>query len=294
MNASSAPNSRAALGWLPLIPVLLLASAPQAHAAAWSQTLTTDVSWEDNLSNGYDSQYEVDGLTTGATWDVGARQSLTGDDTLLYGATAAGRVVWDVSDLDELQIGPRVAWEHKFGLGAYAPIVGLQAGFEGRIGGHTYRRGTGESVGIWWERRLTPELHLKLSGDYSNFNAKQAIFDLAGLEGTLALDYDFSESWQFSLAAGWRNGDVVSYAGAPGNFPMNLKGPSMMLDYFDDFGMPRQAYSVEARTIRGAVTAAYRMDSGYNLFFRYEYRDSSRDVLSYTNNTFSVAIARGF
>jgi len=284
--ASAAVNPlRTAL--LACLPALAFAGVP----AGWAPNLTTTATWDSNASNASRSADIVGALQLQAEADVAQRISLGGDDALFAGARLSAAAWPRFDGLDRAALGPRLAWQHKFGLGALAPTFSVALAADAVAAHESGRAGLAGGVTFAWRQRLDDATRLTLTHERARHDARAAVFDRTGAETSLELARDLDEHWSLALAARWREGDVVSYATPPRPDLVSLakvRVPNAT------FGRPFVAYSLDARTLTGALALTRTLDPATALTFGYEWRDTERGPLRYVNHLVSAALVRQF
>ena len=272
---------------LACLPALAAAGAP----AGWAPNLTTTATWDSNASNASRSADIVGALELRVDTDTAQRVSLGGDDALLAGAHLAAEAWPRFDGLDHAALGPRLTWQHKFGLGALAPIFNVELAGDAVTARESGRAGLAGGVTLAWRKRLDDATRLALTHERTRHDARAAVFDRTGAETALELARDLDEHWSFTVAARWREGDVLSYATPPRPDLVPFAKVRVPVTTFD---RPFVAYSLDARTLTAALALTRTLDVATSLTFGYERRDTERGPLRYVNHLVSATLVRQF
>jgi hypothetical protein len=277
------------------IVAALLFSASLAASAetwTWAPTLDAAATWNSNATNSDRAGDEIGALQLRAEAAFLARQFTVGQDHALTVEFAANAESWPrFSGLDRWGVGPRVTWEHRFGLGALAPVlrIELEADFTGAH--EAPRNGTGGLGRISWRRRFNETTQFAAAYERARFDARSAVFDRTAGEGSVQLIHDVGETWTLSGGARWREGTVLSYATPP---RPDLVSVARVRTGVTTFHESRVAYSIIAHSVAGFVTATRTLGERADVSLGYEYRTTSREPLDYVNHLVSVALRRQF
>ncbi len=269
------------LAWLPL----------PAAPAGWAPNITTTMTWNSNATNAERSSDIIGALALRLDAVNSIRLALGTDDALFAGL-ALGVETWPRYDgLDRVALGPRLTWQHKFGLGAFAPTFGVELATDAVGTRESSRRARTGSVTLALRRRLDPSTRLALTHTFAREDARETVFDRTGAETAAEVVRDLDEHWSLTFTARWREGDVLSYATPPRADLVALaraRGPNHTFD------RAYVAYSLDARSLTGGLAATRTFGEATALTFRYEWRETERGALRYVNHLVSVALARQF
>jgi len=282
----------AAVSLLGLAPVILAADA------------SAIVAWQDNVTNTTSDGGRL------AAWMVVVkaadewRQPLDRDDALYFGADVAGNACLSYPRLDDLTAGPRLALLHKFGLGAYAPLVRLEAAVAGIAARQSMRSGGNGRVSLGWSRRFTEALQLGLGGEWVRTDTHASTFSTTSTGLAAEATYDFTDVWRGKIRLGWRTGDVVSYYRAVWTYwgwqPAGYYGDSGSYGYgsggrlVDTFDEPYLAYRLQAHTwsVSAALSPALGPDT--SLVFSCEFSQTENADSRYLNQVVSAGVVHRF
>jgi hypothetical protein len=272
---------------LAILPALALAGTP----ASWAPNITTTATWNSNVTNASRSSDVIGALQLRADFAATSRVALGTDDALLVGAQL-GAEAWPRFDgLDRLALGPRLAWTHKFGLGPLAPVFSVELAADAIAAHESARRALGGSVTWALRQRLDDATRLALTHERAREDAHEFVFDRTGAETALTVTRDLAEPWSLALAARWRAGVVQSYATPPRPDLVALARVRVPNTTFD---RPFVAYSLDAHTLTGALALTRTLDATTALTFAYEWRETTRDPLRYTNHLVSAMLVLQF
>jgi hypothetical protein len=262
-----------------------------ASAADWAPNITTTATWNSNATNAGRSSDVIGALSLRAEGVSSARFALGTDDALFAGLALRAEAWPRFDGLDRAAIGPRLAWQHKFGLGALAPIFSAEFAGDAIGARETARSARGSSVSFALRKRFDAATRVALIHERAREDAREFVFDRTGAETSLELMRDLDEHWSLAFSARWREGDVLSYATPPRPDLVALAHTRVPNTTFDRAFV---AYSLEARSLAGDLALARTLSKSTSLTFRYEWRETERSPLRYVNHLVSVALARQF
>lgn len=258
-----------------------LLSVASAH---WDSQLTTRALWNSNVSNSDRSADVIGALQFNAEAGASRRIPLGPDDTLWAGAGLAAEATPRFDELDRAALGPRLTWQHKFGLGAFVPLLSLELAADAVAARDADRAGFAGSAALSCRQRLNPSTRLALTYELARHDARERVFDRTGGEIRGEITYDFDERWRLTGSLSLRQGDVLSYAVPP---RADLVPLAKIRQPVSTFGSPRIAYSLAAQSLEGGVALAHRWKSA-SVVFSYHYRETERHPLRYLNHLVSV------
>jgi hypothetical protein len=286
-------NSFAARTGVALAAILVtLALAPfAARADQWSPNLTLTATWHDNASNADRAADKISTWQTNADIVANERYGLTGADAVHLGFHLGGDWWPDYRNLMTGAAGVRADWEHKFGLGALAPILSVELAADQVAARETGRRGTSSGVTVALRKRFNDLWKASLRTEFSQMYARSAVYDRDGTQTTLEVSRDLGEVSRLTLSVYHRSGDIVSHATPPRPDIVALAPNRMPVD---TFGRPFVAYSIDARTTGGKLAFIRALDQASAVIAGYEVRRTERDALRYVNQLVSVALVHQF
>lgn len=260
-------------------------------AADWAPNITTTAAWNSNATNANRSSDVIGALALQADLASSARFALGSDDAVFAGAAVSTEVWTRFSGLNRISAGPRVSWQRKFGLGAFAPVFSVELAGDAVGARESARRARAGSVTAILRKRLDDATSLSLSHVRNREDARDTVFDRTAAETSLTVTRDLESGWSLTLAARWREGDVLSYATPPRADLVSLarvRAPNATFD------RPMVAYSLDARSLTGSLAANRALTETTSLTFRFEWRETERGPLRYVNRLVSAGIAHQF
>ncbi len=278
-----------------LRPALLLACLPALACAAlpagWAPNITATATWNDNVTNADRATDVLSALQFRADAEVTHRLGVARNDALFFGGRLAAEAWPRFDGLDVIALGPRLAWQHKLGLGALAPAFSVELAGDAVFARESDRAGLAAGVTFALRQRLDPSTRVLLTQEWARQDARAAVFDRTGAETALELARDLGENWQVSLGARWRAGGVLSYATPPRPDLVSLAKVRVPNTTFD---RPFVAYSLDARTLTSALALTRTLEDTMALTFRCEWRQTARGPLRYVNHLVSASLVRQF
>lgn len=269
--------------------VCALAAATTAAAAL---DLSTKATWNSNATNANRSADVIGALQLQAATAASARPFLLDRDNSLTFTAGASAEAWPRFDgLDQVAVDPQVAWRHKFGLGAFAPVFRAELTAGGVAARESERSGWFGNVRLTWQQRWEEGTSLAFTLEQSRHDARGAVFDRSGTEFAVEASRELAENWRGALGARWREGDVISYATPPRPDLVTL---ARVRTVVDTFGTPRVAYTLSARSLAATLELTRELNDRSSLTFGYEARTTERSNLRYVNHLVSTAFTRQF
>ena len=263
-----------------------------AEPAGWAPNVAVTATWNSNATNADRAFDEIGALLLQADVDVfPTRISLGHDDTLFVSGGVAMETWPHFDGLDRVAFGPRLGWQHKFGLGALAPVLRLEVSVDVVDARNQERSGLAGSGRLLWRQRLDESTQVTISYERLRHHARDALYNQTAGEAAAEIARELDEHWSVAVKARWRQGDVLSYASPP---RPDLVALARDRDTVDVFGRPLIAYSLDARSLGGSVTVTRSLDERTALSFAYEGRVTERNPLRYVNHLVSTAISRQF
>ncbi len=262
-----------------------------AAPLGWAPNLTTTATWDSNVTNADRSGDIIGALQLRADMAAITRVALDTDNALLVGGHFLAEAWPRFDGLNHLSLGPRLTWQHKFGIGALAPVLALEFTGDLIFARETERSARAGTVALGWRKRLDDTTRLALKHEFERRDAREAMFDRTGQETSLECDRDLAEDWSVSLTARWRHGDVLAYATPP---RPELVALAKHRETYDTFGRPLVGYSLESHSLSGSVAATRTLSRASWLIFCYELRQTKRSPLRYVNHLVSAALVHQF
>jgi len=279
------PRIARVLGGLLFPPFLSVSSA---H---WESQFATRALWNSNVSNSDRSADVIGALQFNAEAGASRRIPLGPDDTVWAGAAFTAEATPRFDDLGRAGVGPRLTWQHKFGLGAFVPVLSFDLAAEAVAARDADRAGFAGSAALSCRQRLSPTTRLALTYERARHDARGALFDRTGGEVRGEVTHDFDERWRLTGSLSLRQGDVLSYAVPP---RADLVPLARIRQPVSTFGSPRIAYSLAAQSREGGVEVTHRWKKSTAVIFSFHYRETERHPLRYLNHLVSATWMRQF
>ena len=291
-------------GRLRLRPLAVAASLFGLVRALVAADASALVFWQDNVTNTTSDGGRLSAWTVAVNAADEWRQPLALNDALYYGGEVAGDACLSYPRLDQLSAGPKLALVHKFGLGAYAPLLRLDAAVAGISARQSMRSGWTERMSLGWSRRFTEALQLGLGGEWVRTDTHASTFSTTSTGLAAEATYDFTDVWRGKIHLGWRNGDVVSYYRAVWTYwgwqPAGYYGSSGGYDYgsggrrVDTFDEPYLAYRLRAHTWSVGAALSPAIGPNTSLVFSCEFSQTENADSRYLNQVVSAGVAHRF
>ncbi|MDB6093629.1 MAG: hypothetical protein JWM32_1191 [Verrucomicrobia bacterium] len=286
---NSGPVHRLRACFLPLVAVAI-ALLPATRFLGAQVTASSTVGWNTNASNGDRSEDKIGALLFDADVDFFLHRFQLGhDDALILSANVAAEAWPRFDGLNHISAGPRLAWQHKFGLGALAPVLRVEFAaddIEARDPERSAHEGSGR---IAWQQRFDESTQLTASYRRVHRTAEDELYNQEADEAALEVSRQLDERWSLTVTARWRRGDVLSYATA---LRPELAAIARDRDTVTTFGRPQTAYALDARSFGAAFDLTRTLDEKTALTFGYESRITEHSPLRYVNHLLSVSISR--
>lgn len=272
---------------------LLAAPALASARSAWSPALGTSVRWHDNITNSDRPADILPAFQTLATATASRRLLLGRDDSLILGTHLTAEAWPRYDGLDRTALGAALAWQHKFGLGPYAPTLRAELAGEAFAARERDRAGRAGTAALVYRQRFATVMRFQLAHEWARTDARALAFDRTGQETSALLSRQFGPVWEFSLAARRRHGTVLAYS-APPRPDLIAKGKPITLVPTFDRTVPMIAYYFDARTVGFELRASRSLGPHLELSLAAEHRDTTHGPESYRNRTLTAALAKTF
>jgi hypothetical protein len=272
-----------------LLPLLVVLPAI-VFAGEWSPTGEVAVTWNDNVTNASAAADRIGTLQTTANIEATTRHSLTAADAIFAGAHLSAESSPRFEALTTVSVGPQLRWQHKFGVGPFAPVVFTDLALDVIAARDADRKGAAGSAAVGWRKRFA-ETTVTLREEFARADAREAVYDRSGAQSMAAIEYLFTESMHIDIATFWRRGDVVSYATPPRPDLVALAPHRITVD---TFGRPFVAYSIAADTIGARIATSRTIGAESEISLGYEYRNTKHSGFRYVNQLVSLTLAHQF
>ena len=273
--------------------LLLVLPAALAAGPAWFPFVQSSVAWHDNATNANRAGDILGALQVQAEFSAMRRTPLGRDDTW-FTTVAATVESWPRFDgLDRAGAGARLAWQHKFGLGPFAPLLNVEAIGDLLAAREADRAGRQGALALQVRQRLTNAWRARARHEHLRADTRGAAFARTARESTLAFDFEVAAGWRLSAAGAYRQGTVPAYARPP-RPDLLREGRARGLVTTFDRAAPLMSYTLEARTRSGRVEAAHSLDPRRTVSLAAEYRDTRRGPVGYTNRILTAGMSQRF
>ncbi|MDB6126185.1 MAG: hypothetical protein JWM35_81 [Verrucomicrobia bacterium] len=263
-----------------------------AEPSGWAPNVAITATWNSNATNADRGFDEISALLLQAEVDIFPTRIPLGHDDALFLSGGVALEAWPRFDgLDRVTFGPRVGWQHKFGLGALAPVLRFEVSVDVVDARDEERSGLAGSGRLLWRQRLDEATQITISYERIRHHARDELYNQTAGEAAAEISRELDEHWSVAAKAKWRQGDVLSYASPP---RPDLVALARDRDTVDVFGKPLIAYSLDARSLGGSLALTRSLDERTALSFAYEVRVTERSPLRYVNHLVSAAINRQF
>jgi hypothetical protein len=287
-----------------LIRLLGLLTALGATAARVSGAAAAAlVVWQDNITNTTPAGGRLSALMVDVLASDELRRELPDDNAFLIGGSFEDEVFTDYHGLNSITAGPTLGFLHKFGLGAYVPILRLDLAAAGTTTAESDRANWSERATLSLGQRFTEALRLDLAGEWNRAVARDDFFGSASTVVSAALSCDLNDRWRLKAGMRWRDGDVISYYRAQwtawGWVPSGYGGYDG--EYGDQtgrlvttFNQPYLAYRLHAGTVSYDVTLSPALGPNTTLVFTGELCITQNEAVRYVNHLISVGVTHRF
>jgi len=277
--------------WRPGLAFLLILSVVDHASGDWIRDFRGDVSYNDNLSNSdraadQESDFSFDGHVA-----FGRFGELTDNLRLSITANLDARAFAHYDDFDSITIGSTAALRYRFGLGAMAPFVRVEASGGYAVFKQSLQSGERVHAGLTVGKRLTERFAMDASYFYEEIGGEVRVFDRFSHAFALSASFDLTERTRLSADYELRSGEVVSYAVPPRPDIVALANDRRMVG---TFGEPYVSYNFDAITNTLSFGVSQALTQWVSVNARYEWHYTTRSNISYTNNILRLSIHAAF
>jgi hypothetical protein len=261
------------------------------RADPWRPHLAVEAVWHDNASNANRPADEIEAFEMRSNLAFSHRLALARNDSLHFTAQASADWWPRFTALQQPTLGGSVEWQHKFGLGAQAPVVGLEVLGASVLASDRNRRGTLTRTALTLRKRFNDIWRATLSQDISRHDARLAVYDRQGAETALTVDRPLGQTWHLAVRGSYRDGDVLSHGTPPRPDLVALAPNRTPVTTFD---RPMVAYAIDASSIAGEATLSRALGARSSLSLGFTHRVTRRTPLRYVNNFVSAGFGHQF
>lgn len=288
-------------GWWRWLVVAGMLQAGMARADL-VDTVALELRTDDNLSRAQLDRDIKGDIALAASADGGTAFQIGDSGRLKLSVTLGATAHREYQGLDRLEAGLAASYRHKFGLGAYAPVLVLGASATRLDYRDRFRDGWRYGAEIGVQQRITDRLGIHL--DYLISVRRSDRIDKRVLPWIAADVYDLDTrslrfggdyllAPQYVLTAGFalHKGDIVSTTLR--NLPIFLASDAIAAD--DAFGPNRFAYRLPARTRDLELGVSRLIGRQSSMSLGYSYLDSRGEGgIDYQANLFRATYLRQF
>ena len=278
---------------VPILLALLLATPRASASPPWSPTLTASALWHDNVTNADRPADILPAFQTVATLAASHRHLLGRDDSLLVGAHAFADLWSRYDGLDRTALGASLTWQHKFGLGPYAPTLRAELAGDLLAARERDRSGQAGTATLVYRQRFATIMRAQFAHEWSRTDARALAFDRTGQETSAQLSRQIGDTWELAFAARRRHGTVLAYSSPP-RPDLIAKGKQLTLSPTFDRATPLVAYYFDARTVAFELRATRSLGPRLALILAAETRDTTHGNASYRNRLVTAALVQSF
>lgn len=270
--------------------ILLLSGASRANGD-WIRDFRGEFIYNDNLSNSNRQADQRDDFAWAGQAHFGRFDEIT--DNLRFAMTADldAQAFASYEDFNRVILGSTASLRYRFGLGAMAPFVRVEgsggyANFEQNLqDGGRYR------AGISAGKRMTERLAIEASYFFEDIGGQIRLFDQRSNTFALTASFDLTQTTRLIAGYEFRDGEVISYAVPPRPDIVALANARRTVN---TFGQPYVAYNLDASTHALGIGISQALTPSFSLNVRYQWQQTSRAQLSYSNNILRVSIHAAF
>lgn len=270
------------------VSALLLASFVRADE--WAPNLTFAATYDDNVTNGRSSLVQTGALEFAADVLASERYALGRFDALELKAHGAASWWERFRQLTTGAIGARAEWHHQFGADPLAAETFVELGADAVAAKDGGRRGTATFLTLIARKRINPATRLALSQVFERHDARATVYDVQSATTEAEIARDLTPTMRVSLAAFWRQGDVVSHSQPRADFDAAARARAIV----ETFGTPLIAYAIDARTLGGRISVIRALDEFTALTLAYEYRSTEEGPIRFQNQRLSLGFVNQF
>jgi hypothetical protein len=262
------------------VPALCFCLATAAHAD-WIRDFSIRGIYNDNVSNSNRDADKLDDFAFDTSIRLGKFAELSSALKFAFTLDFDSRQWVNYSDLDNFQAGATASLRYRFGLGAMAPFLRLEAGAHYVGFNQDLQDGGRYRVALVAGKRLTERWDAQVSFLFDAADTRSRLYTQTGLGFSVHTSFNLTSSTQLTADYTFRHGDVISYAVPPRTDLTALANDRAIVT---TFGTPYLAYNMDAttNTLAFGVNQALTRSLGFSV--RYELSETSRSKLHYTNN----------
>lgn len=287
----------------PLVLALGLTMLPPSLRAL-EVNVQAGTSWTDNLSRTSYRPYRQNAASYAASVGVMQGTQIARDWQLFASGEAGGETVPKFDALDATHGGLALQLRRKFGLGAFVPVLDLNAGatfFSFRESG---RSGWKTEIGATLSQRLTETWRVAASGGWQEYYATRHPHDLRSHQLAIETSWDATERWRLTAGAKRLWGELTANAewDTYGAALHGAFGPRIAHYYSHipwensrTFGPGWVAYRVDCVADFWWLQASFAIDANTSVPLRYEtVKVINRAAVRYDTDIWSLSVVHRF
>jgi hypothetical protein len=301
---------------------LLLSSSLSPLKADWIRDFSSEVTYDDNFSRTDAAVNRRDEVIFDQQLHLGRYDEVW--DKFLFTGTAdvERRDFANFGEFASTAAGASVSLRYRFGLGATAPFIRLQASggytfFDHKVLAHPITPTQSEEIGqdggwgrgqITIGKRFTDRLAVDAAYVYYHFEGPIRVFQRTSNSLLLTGSYDFTSTTRLVGSYEFADGEVISYNVPPLPGETGFPSPivpltNAILKGVDTFGVGRapngmqrfyNAYNLHARSHIFGVGISQSITRFFAVSLRYEHAKVSRESLEYPDNVIRASVHASF
>ena len=257
----------------------------------WIRDFRGEVTYNDNLSNSERAADEKDDFSFAGHVAFGRFGELTNNLRLTVTADIDARAFARFEDFNSVTIGSSAALRYRFGLGAMAPFIRVEASGGYAAFNQSLQSGGRFRPGLTVGKRLTERFAIDASYFYEDIGGEIRVFDRFSHAFALSGSFDLTEKTRLSADYEFRTGEVLSYAVPPRPDIVAFANDRRLVD---TFGQPYVAYNFDAITNSLSLGVSQALTPWLSVNARYEWHYTTRSEISYINNVLRLSIHAAF
>lgn len=270
------------------LAVLLEAGAARAADASPVLIVQAQVSHDSNINLAAPTASQFSDLVEELDITAGRRLQLSPFNRLTITAELKTEFYTDFPKLNNVQLGVNASFFRKYGLGARAPWLRLDAGAARIDANDRYHDGMEYSGGVTLGKNLSDRLGLTASFSQTSRTAKgNDVYSGNGYTAAVTAGYVFDSGLKLSLGYAQRRGDAAYHRYATFKFSQ-----PMLDDEETVYG--QYAYRRVSRTRMSSVTLGYPISDNATVFLGYERYDALWIVRSYAGEILRIGIVKSY
>ena len=259
--------------------------------ADWIYEARGVMSYDDNISRSNREADVRDDAIFRSVLRVGRFDQLTDDLRLTLAADVEGQVLSQFTDFNSFGGMGEASLRHRFGLGALAPFLRVEAGAGYHDFAQSWQDGARFRAGATMGKRLTERFAAELGYRFEAHDAQIRTFERQAHLISLRTACDLTASTQITAKYEYRHGEVVSYGQPP---RPDIVAVANALQPVNTFGTPYVAYNLDAATHAVSIGVSHACNRMFALSLAYERQETTAFHLDYSNNVVTASVNASF